>query len=394
MTPPRIGGNPLLLLPAVFLAGAAGAGLVLWWKGREAPRSVAAPPALAELLPPAPSAPAAIPAAAPAAQSAEGDGVLARTLPAVVVVETPAGRGSGFFVDRERLLTNAHVLGGAAYATVRTHDGEKLEGWLERKDADCDLAVLKVQGRREDAALELGSAEKLHIGQELLAVGTPLGLLQNTVTRGILGGLRRSGSALLLQTDAALNPGNSGGPLLDRGGRVVGISTAGFRGHPGLNFAVAADHARALLEGRPTALPAGFLPASGEALSDLRPPGPSEADRAREAGTRQYEARMVRLAAATARMEASFVAWLPSVYSGRHEGVPGRTYQLLTDPSAFPGAWMHGAQARLADWRKLALALRAEFQAAEEEARRADLYPGSRREVRARLGLDDGWWER
>jgi hypothetical protein len=231
-------------------------------------------------------------------------------------------------------------------------------------------------------------------GQELLAIGSPLGVLQNTVTRGILSGLRRIGPALVLQTDAALNPGNSGGPLLDRNGVVVGINTAMIKGSPGLNFAIAADHARALLEGRPLALPEQAFRTEGATLADLKPAQPSAADHLRALGARGYETRLARISASAVRLEADFSGFLASCYQGSHAGSPGRNFQLLLETGAFPGTWIRGVEGRLEDYRKLAQALRADFQAAEDEARRAGLYPGTRRELRARYGLEDGWWER
>lgn len=393
MNPPlRAGVNPVLLLLAMVLAGASGAGLVLWLKERERPpQAVLPPPAPALILPPT-----AVAAAPPAtAKLTDLDEIVARALPAVVLVETGGGRGSGFFVAADRLITNAHVLGAASYASIHTQDGQKLEAFVEARNADYDLAVLRVRGAaREPKVLALGSAAQLRVGQDLLAIGSPLGVLQNTVTRGILSGFRRIGPALVLQTDAALNPGNSGGPLLNREGLVVGIGTAISKGNPGLNFAVAADHAQALLEGRSLVLPEGLFRLQDEPLPDLRAAQPSDSDRLRSQVARSYEARLARVATAAARLEAGFAAFRSGWYQGPAAGTPGRTFQLLTESGSFPGTWTPGSQGRLEEYRKLAQTLRAEFQAAEDEARRADLYPGTRREVRARYGLEDVWWER
>ena len=96
----------------------------------------------------------------------------------------------------------------------------------------------------------MASAQSLKPGQEIVVIGSALGTLQNSVSRGIVSGLRSAGGATLVQTDAAVNPGNSGGPMLDRSGAVVGITTMGYKNAEGLNFGVAIDHARDLLEGR------------------------------------------------------------------------------------------------------------------------------------------------
>ena len=111
--------------------------------------------------------------------------------------------------------------------------------------------------------LTMGTSSSLKPGQEVVVIGSALGTLQNSVSRGIVSGLRNSGGVTLVQSDAAANPGNSGGPMLDRNGRVVGILTAGMRGQEGLNFAVSIDHARDILEGRQTNLGSG-QPGPGE----------------------------------------------------------------------------------------------------------------------------------
>src|SRR5207237_3250742 len=103
-------------------------------------------------------------------------------------------------------------------------------------------------------------AATVRVGQEVIAIGSPLGTLQNTVTRGIVSAIRETGNATLVQTDAAINPGNSGGPLIDRNGAAIGITTMGYMQRQGLNFAVAIDHARALLEGRVAPSVAGSTP--------------------------------------------------------------------------------------------------------------------------------------
>jgi S1-C subfamily serine protease len=97
--------------------------------------------------------------------------------------------------------------------------------------------------------LELSSIGRVRPGQEVIAIGSALGVLQNTVTRGIVSALRNDGGVMLLQTDAAINPGNSGGPLLDRSGRVVGVNSMKVGGAAAsIGFAVAADHVRTLVD--------------------------------------------------------------------------------------------------------------------------------------------------
>src|SRR6185436_8916591 len=116
-----------------------------------------------------------------------------------------------------------------------------------------DLAVLQVYNANPaQPTLRLGSASDVRVGQEVIAIGSALGVLSNTVTRGIVSAVRQTGSVTLLQTDAAINPGNSGGPLLDRNGMVIGVNSMGMarQASEGLAFAVGIDHAVALQKGQ------------------------------------------------------------------------------------------------------------------------------------------------
>ena len=129
---------------------------------------------------------------------------------------------------------------------------------------DLDLALLKLSTPPADQPIaSLGSAAGVRSGQEVVAIGSALGVLQNTVTRGIVSGVRQAGSVTLIQTDAAINPGNSGGPLVDRAGNVIGINTMGVAEAQGISFAVSVDHVRELLSGqhtsRTSATPASSL---------------------------------------------------------------------------------------------------------------------------------------
>ncbi|MBB4907335.1 S1C family serine protease [Actinophytocola algeriensis] len=170
---------------------------------------------------------------------------VARTLtPHVASVSLPRGGGSAVVVTEEgHLLTNAHVVGGSSSGEATYSDGEESLFDVIGSDALSDLAVL--HARTAPAPAELGNADDLVVGQLVVAVGSPLGL-SGSVTAGVVSALGRSlpvrqGQAArviedVIQTDAALNPGNSGGALADSHGRVVGINTAvaGF----GLGLAV------------------------------------------------------------------------------------------------------------------------------------------------------------
>jgi S1-C subfamily serine protease len=165
--------------------------------------------------------------------------VAEKVLPSVaaVAVRTPRGGGAGsavIFTDDGFLLTSAHVVAGAGNGTVTFSDGSESRFDVVGADPLSDLAVLRVLHSGAPPA-ELGDADALRIGQLVIAAGNPMGLA-GSVTAGVVSGLRRSIPARdgrvvrliddVIQTDAALNPGSSGGALADSTGRVVGVNTA------------------------------------------------------------------------------------------------------------------------------------------------------------------------
>ncbi|WP_026580865.1 S1C family serine protease [Bacillus sp. J33] len=174
-----------------------------------------------------------------------------------------SGTGSGVIFkktnDTAYIVTNNHVIQNASEIQVTLHDGEKVTAELAGTDALTDIAVLKITGDVSASVMEFGDSSKLRAGDQVLAIGNPLGLdLSRTVTQGIVSAVDRSievstsageWNLNVIQTDAAINPGNSGGALINTAGQLVGINSLKIaeNGVEGLGFAIPSNEVKALV---------------------------------------------------------------------------------------------------------------------------------------------------
>jgi S1-C subfamily serine protease len=179
-------------------------------------------------------------------------GAVEKVGPAVVKIDVSRGSGSGvLFTPDGFVLTNSHVIGKGVGIRVTTSHGKTLPGELIGRDPHTDIAVIRIDGGTLPWAT-LGDSRRVRVGQIAIALGNPFGL-QHSVTAGVVSALGRSLRSAarvmiddIIQTDAALNPGNSGGPLITTRGEVIGINVATLQPAQGLCFAIASNTVRAV----------------------------------------------------------------------------------------------------------------------------------------------------
>ncbi len=166
-------------------------------------------------------------------------GIIEQAVESVVTVRTDISQGSGFIINEEGfIVTNYHVIEDARAATIITSDKENHIVSLIGYDEKFDVALLKIDGKFED--LELDNSNEIVVGERVVAIGNPLGL-QFSVTQGIVSATHRpgpNGEEAYIQMDAALNPGNSGGPLINKEGKVIGINNFKIGDSESLGFAL------------------------------------------------------------------------------------------------------------------------------------------------------------
>jgi hypothetical protein len=324
--------------------------------------------------------------------SASLEDVVSRVLPAVASISAGQSRGTGFFVRADQVLTNAHVVQGQSSVTLQVGTAT-YTARVERVSQSTDLALLQVYNANPaQPTLRLGSVSSARVGEEVIAVGSALGVLSNTVTRGIVSALRQVGQVTLIQTDAAINPGNSGRPLVDRSGLVIGINSMGIQAQAGqgLAFAVAIDHATNLLNG-------GALSATTQTpLSALTRAmgGPSDTDQQRARGEQAY-AQVIEWAARNGQqLDAYWDKYAASCVASASRG-GDRAWFAAFEPNGIRlnGTSAYNCQSWLDTIQSNAAAIKAEVDKAGEVARKSGVYPGVLRDVRRRYHMDWSGWD-
>jgi len=170
-------------------------------------------------------------------------GIIEEAIKSVVTIRTEVGQGTGFIINEEGyIVTNAHILTGGRTVQAITSEQELINALFIGYDIDFDIALLKIPGNYK--VLDLGNSDDVQIGEKVIAIGNPLGL-QFSVSQGIVSAIHRTGINnydAYIQTDAALNPGNSGGPLINKKGEAIGINNFKIGDSESLGFALESNY--------------------------------------------------------------------------------------------------------------------------------------------------------
>ena len=316
--------------------------------------------------------------------------VVSAALPAVASIDTGTARGTGFFIRPDLVVTNNHVIEGQNSVQL-VANGTRYTARVMSASPSVDVALLQVFGANpQQPTLRLGSASTARPGEEVIAIGYALGALSNTVTRGIVSAVRDSGGVTLIQTDAAINPGTSGGPLIDRNGNVIGINAMSNTRAQGLSFAIAIDHATALMNGRTLASTQTPLDALRQASG-----GPSDSEQARSHGAQEYE-QVVQWAARNGdsiddnwqRNAKLCVASAPSSGDRPWFAIYAADSVKMARSNLYDcGTWID-------DLKRSAAQIKQKMDEAAEAARRSSVYPGTLRQIRQKYRMDWAGWER
>jgi len=180
-----------------------------------------------------------------ATTSADFSGIIEQEIKGVVTIKTDVSQGTGFIITSDGyVMTNYHVIEGAKAAGIFTYDNQQYGVSLVGSEETMDIALLKIQGNFHE--LNFGNSDDVKIGEKVIAIGNPLGL-SFTATEGIISAKDRTGINKLpyyFQTDVSLNPGNSGGPLINTKGEVIGINNFKISGAENIGFALEINYAK------------------------------------------------------------------------------------------------------------------------------------------------------
>jgi S1-C subfamily serine protease len=333
-----------------------------------------------------------LPALAPAGPVAlvSLEDVVSRVLPAVVSIQSGRARGTGFYIRPDYVLTNAHVVEGQTSVQLFAGATQRTARVLGTSPG-ADLAVLQVYNHdAHQPTLTLGTINGVRVGEEVIAVGSALGMLSNTVTRGIVSAVRKTGDVTLIQTDAAINPGNSGGPLVDRAGLVIGVNSLSIAkwAAESLSFAVAIDHASQLLNGQASL--AAQTPLTG--LSNMLRGGSSTGDDMRNQGEEAYEKIVVWAARGADQVDDYWQRNARNCVTNSPNLGDRKWFAALVPNAVHLNGQVYGCDDWLDNVTTGARRIEEEMRKAGEAARHNGVYPGVMRDIRRRYRIEwDGW---